>query len=167
MPRPNIPMFIKSIGTLARSVRFANPYGGKESHFQAMLEKEIQNTNNRVLSEVIQPIHFKPATSNNETLPYGLYGREDLTLPDKNCIIELKATKKLTKRDFLQLFRYMTERNMGGWGLDTHGMLINFGHDDIDVWYSSYDSDYRMFRVNILNETLPPLEYYVDTYKTS
>ena len=67
MPRPNIPMFIKSIGTLARSVRFANPYGGKESHFQAMLEKEIQNTNNRDLSEVIQPIHFKPSTSNNET----------------------------------------------------------------------------------------------------
>ena len=34
----------------------------------------------------------------------------------------------------------MTERNISGWGLDTHGMLINFGHDIIDVWYSSYDT---------------------------
>ena len=24
---------------------------------------------------------------------YGLYGREDLMIPDQNCIIELKATK--------------------------------------------------------------------------
>tara|TARA_B100000085_G_C18274705_1_gene403611 strand:- start:80 stop:586 length:507 start_codon:yes stop_codon:yes gene_type:complete len=164
MTYPRVPQFIKSISVIAKNVRFSNPFGGKESHFQAMLEKEIQNTNNRVLSEVIQPIHFKPATSNNETLPYGLYGREDLTLPDKNCIIELKATKKLSQRDFFQLFRYMTERNMSGWGLDTHGMLINFGHDDIDIWYSSYDTESRMFRINILKEEIPPLEHYVDTY---
>ena len=61
MQRPNVPMFIKSISVIARNVRFSNPFGGKESHFQAMLEKEIQNrVHHSVLSEVIQPIHFKP-----------------------------------------------------------------------------------------------------------
>lgn len=169
MHRPNVPPFIKAISVLARSVRLANPFGGKESHFQAMLEKEIQNTNNRVLSEVVQPVHFKPVKNKVETLPYGLYGREDLMLPDHNCIIELKAKKKLLDADFLQLFRYMTERNISGWGVDTHGMLINFGNDNIDVWYSSYndETNSKIFRMNILNEELPPLEKYVDTYHYS
>ena len=164
MPYPRVPQFIKSISVIAKSVRLANPFGGKESHFQAMLEKEIQNTKNSVLSEVVQPIHFKPVNKNNDILPYGIYGREDLMIPNQNCIIELKSTKKLREKDFLQLFRYMTERNISGWGLDTHGMLINFGHDDIDIWYSSYDTESRMFRINILKEEIPPLEHYVDTY---
>ena len=164
MARPQIPLFIKSLSVMARNVRLCNPFGGKESHFQAMLEKEIQNTNNRVLSEVIQPIHYKPVVNSKEVLPYGIHGREDLVIPEKNCVIELKAVKKLTEKDFLQLFRYMTERNISGWGLDTHGMLINFGHDDVDVWYSSYEES-KMFRINILKENVPPLETFVDTYK--
>ena len=84
-------------------------------------------------------------TTNNAVrqLPHDVRGREDLLLPDMKYIIELKQIKALTEDDHRQLLRYMDERYRydAEWGLNTKGLLINFGDIDVEIWYMFYPSN--------------------------
>ena len=99
-------------------------------------------------------------------LPHDIRGREDLLLPREKLIIELKQTGKLTDKEFCQICRYMQERlNYSAWGNDTRGMLINFGDNELEIWYLFYDKTTCRI-VRILVERIPqlPLTSYLDTF---
>jgi len=77
----------------------------------------------------------------------------------------LKAKGKMDDKDHCQLLRYMEERNKcyPDWGGDTKGMLINFGDTNVEVWYMCYKGK-RVQRVKILEEALPGLDSFIDSY---
>jgi len=106
------------IAQLSRQVYSKFPYGGKEHHFQALLEVELQRKGFIVQSE----------------------GREDLLLPQEKMILELKQTKGLGDGEQQQLLRYMYQRHtFSEWGDETKGMLINFGDDDLEIWFVQFN----------------------------
>ena len=54
-------------------------------------------------------------------------------------ILELKQTKSLGDSEHQQILRYMHQRRVfSEWGDDTKGMLINFGDEDLEVWFIQY-----------------------------
>jgi len=54
-------------------------------------------------------------------------------------ILELKQTRCLGDSEHQQLMRYMHQRHkFSDWGEDTQGMLINFGDEDLEIWFVHY-----------------------------
>tara|TARA_B110001450_G_scaffold256676_1_gene288092 strand:+ start:1727 stop:2455 length:729 start_codon:yes stop_codon:yes gene_type:complete len=139
----NIPNFVGIITNLSLKIRDAFPYGGKEHHFQAALEMELREHGIVVAQEVACLLHYKTTNNAVRQLPHDVRGREDLLLPDMKYIIELKQIKALTEDDHRQLLRYMDERYRydAEWGLNTKGLLINFGDIDVEIWYMFYPSN--------------------------
>lgn len=128
------------IAQLSRQVYSKFPYGGKEHHFQALLEVELQRKGFIVQSEVA--VLCKVVSTSGEVLqlPHDIRGREDLLLPQEKMILELKQTKGLGDGEQQQLLRYMYQRHtFSDWGDETKGMLINFGDDDLEIWFVQFN----------------------------
>jgi len=161
-----LPSEVQLIANLSVEIRKQFHFGGKEHHFQAALERELQAEGYFAQQEVARLLHYQTRGGKTIQLPHDIRGREDILLEDNKLILELKQTKKLSKQEFQQLFRYMEERQKySDWGYQTKGMLINFGDNDVEVWFSFYNKAHRLQRVFILQETISPFDDYVDTWK--
>uniref|UniRef100_A0A6C0C605 Uncharacterized protein n=1 Tax=viral metagenome TaxID=1070528 RepID=A0A6C0C605_9ZZZZ len=148
------------ITQLSKNVYSKFPYGGKEHHFQALLEAELQRLGFIVQSEVA--VLCKVVSDSGEILqlPHDIRGREDLLLPQEKMILELKQTRGLGDAEQQQLLRYMYQRqSFSEWGNDTKGMLINFGDDDLEIWFVQFnekgDTDHiRLMKIpRIINKS--------------
>ena len=105
------------IAQLSRQVYTQFPYGGKEHHFQALLEAELQRKGFVVQQEVA--VLYKVTTTSGDVLqlPHDIRGREDLLLPQEKMILEMKQTKGLGDSEHQQLLRYMEQRRQfSDWG---------------------------------------------------
>lgn len=169
-PKPNepeyeIPHFVREIADLVKKIRHSFPYGGKEHHFQAALEIELREQGIVVSQEVARLLHYKTQGDTVRQLPHDIRGREDILLPDKKYIIELKQIKTLTLDDHRQLLRYMDERKKynADWGNKTKGLLINFGDIDIEIWYMFYIMD-RPQRIKICQLPILDLNDFSDAW---
>ena len=114
--------------------------GVKNIIFQALLEVELQRKGFIVQSEVA--VLCKVASTSGEVLqlPHDIRGREDLLLPQEKMILELKQTRGLGDPEQQQLLRYMYQRHsFSEWSDETKGMLINFGDDDLEIWFVQFN----------------------------
>jgi GxxExxY protein len=128
------------IAQLSRQVYSKFPYGGKEHHFQALLEVELQRKGFIVQSEVAVLCKVTSTSGEVLQLPHDIRGREDLLLPQEKMILELKQTKGLGDGEQQQLLRYMYQRQtFSEWGDETKGMLINFGDEDLEIWLVQFN----------------------------
>jgi GxxExxY protein len=144
---PKTPMVISEI---ASQVFQIFQYGGKEHHFQALLEHELRKQGYCVHQETA--VIYKVNTISGETiqLPHDIRGREDLLLPSEKMIIELKQTKLLGNKEHQQLIRYMHQRyTYSDWGTETKGMLINFGDEDFEAWFVQYTDEGALEHIKI------------------
>jgi GxxExxY protein len=137
-----IPSLVLTIAELSTRIRNKFWFGGKEHHFQAALEMELRALGHIVTQEVARLLHYKQENGAIRQLPHDIRGREDLLLPAEKFILELKQTKALGDSEHMQLMRYMRERYEydAAWGKKTQGMLINFGDENIEVWWMFYDT---------------------------
>lgn len=128
------------IAQLSRQVYSKFPYGGKEHHFQALLEVELQRKGFIVQSEVAVLCKVTSTSGEVLQLPHDIRGREDLLLPQEKMILELKQTKGLGDSEQQQLLRYMYQRQtFSEWGDETKGMLINFGDEELEIWLVQFN----------------------------
>jgi len=143
-------------------------FGGKEHHYQAALEEELRDRGFHVQQEIARTLHYKKDNNDVIQLPHDIRGREDLVLHKRYLILELKQTGKLTDKEFNQLCRYMHERknNVPSWGEKTRGMLINFGDNDLEMWYLFY-CDNKITRILICKEPRPSLDTLIDSFDAS
>ena len=143
-------------------------FGGKEHHYQAALEEELRDRGFHVQQEIARTLHYKKDNNDVIQLPHDIRGREDLVLHKRYLILELKQTGKLTDKEFNQLCRYMHERknNVPSWGEKTRGMLINFGDNDLEMWYLFY-CDNKITRLLICKEPRPSLDTLIDSFDAS
>ena len=89
-----------------------------------------------VTQEVARLLHYTRENGKTIQLPHDIRGREDLVLPDEKLILELKQTRTMDDKEHMQLMRYMRERCAHpDWGATTQGMLINFGDDEVEIWW--------------------------------
>ena len=169
---------IQEIANLALVIRKRFPYSGKENHFQAAMEMELRNKGYIVSQELARLLHYQPLNSCQPArqLPHDIRCREDLTIPNLKLILELKQVKSLGVPEHQQLMRYMRERYTyePDWGLQTQGLLINFGDEDVEVVYMFYPPtvppentfiaepievrEPEIVRVRILKEPIPHLD---------
>jgi len=135
-----LPPLIGTIASLSWIIRQKFPFGGKEHHFQAALEMELRDRGHLVSQEVARLLHYTSENGKTIQLPHDIRGREDLVLPDEKLILELKQTRTMDDKEHMQLMRYMKERSqhLPDWGRETQGMLINFGDEDVEVWWMFY-----------------------------
>jgi len=130
------------VSQLALQVYKKFPHGAKEHHFQALLEAELQRKGFVVQQEVAVTYSVTTISGEILQLPHDIRGREDLLLPQEKMILELKQTKCLGDSEHQQLMRYMHQRqSFSEWGDDTTGMLINFGDEDLEIWFVQYSDD--------------------------
>ena len=143
-------------------------FGGKEHHYQAALEEELRDRGFHVQQEIARTLHYKKDNNDVIQLPHDIRGREDLVLHKRYLILELKQTGKLTDKEFNQLCRYMHERknNDPSWGEKTRGMLINFGDNDLEMWYLFYCNN-KITRILICKEPRSNLNSLIDSYDAS
>ena len=133
---PTTPMVIAEI---AAQVFQTFEYGGKEHHYQALLEHELRKQGYFVHQETAVIYKVKTISDEIIQLPHDIRGREDLLIPSEKMIIELKQTKSLGDSEHQQLLRYMQQRyTYSDWGAETKGMLINFGDEDFEAWFVQY-----------------------------
>jgi len=127
------------IGEIAAQVFQTFEYGGKEHHYQALLEHELRKQGYFVHQETAVIYKVKTISGEIIQLPHDIRGREDLIIPSEKMIIELKQTKSLGDGEYQQLLRYMHQRyTYSDWGAETKGMLINFGDEDFEAWFVQY-----------------------------
>ncbi len=159
-----IPPLVTRISDLCLTIRKKMRFHGVESHYQGALELELQELGFLVQHEIAARIHYLKTSGESIQLPHDIRCREDLLLPREKLVLELKAKGKMADKDHCQLLRYMEERKLhSGWGDKTRGMLINFGDHNVEVWYMCYKGK-RVQRVKIMEEALPALDSFVDTY---
>ncbi len=159
-----IPPLVTRISDLCLSIRKKMRFHGVESHYQGALELELQELGFLVQHEIAARIHYLKTSGESIQLPHDIRCREDLLLPREKMVLELKAKGKMADKDHCQLLRYMEERKLhSGWGSRTRGMLINFGDHNVEVWYMCYKGK-RVQRVKIMEEALPALDSFVETY---
>jgi GxxExxY protein len=160
-----IPRIIHKITELSWRIHKNFPFGGKEHHYQASLEMELRELGYMVSREVTCLFHYTSKSGKTIQLPHDIRGREDLVLPEEKLILELKQIRTMDNKEHKQLMRYMKERNehsiRSTWGQKTQGMLINFGDEDLEIWWMFYPSDSptseSITRVCIFKENLPSL----------
>jgi GxxExxY protein len=170
---------INRIVNASIDVYAAFPFSGKEHHYQAALEAELNEMGELVQQEMARLLHYKKRNGENIQLPHDIRGREDLLLPRKKMILELKQTGKLCDKEFNQICRYMEERRQNSdWAEDTKGMLINFGDNELECWclfYANPEGSFgkpshlqtpRLTRVLLFKEERPPIETFVDTFES-
>lgn len=95
-------------------------YGYKEHIYQNALCIELRNNLYTFHNEVIVPIYY-------ENIQIG-YERADIIIykPEK-CILELKAQNTLTKKDAMQLKKYLINTEI------QKGLLVNFGSEELNI----------------------------------
>lgn len=155
----------------------AFPFSGKEHHYQAALEEELRELGESVYQEMAVMMNYRKRNGETMQLPHDIRGREDLLLPKKHMILELKQTGKLTDKEFNQICRYMEERRQNyTWGNKTTGMLINFGDNELECWALYYAipegsirnpshlQTPRLTRVLLYKEERPPISTFVDSF---
>ena len=169
-PAP-VPSLVTKISELSWKIRQKFPFGGKEHHFQAALEIELRDQNYTISSEVAGLLHYTQENGQTRQLPHDIRGREDLVLPRQRLILELKQTRGLGNSEHMQLMRYMKERRThSDWGLNTQGMLINFGDDDVEIWwmfYGEFLDPPEITRVCIFKKKITPIEDKYPLFKLS
>ena len=159
-----IPPLVTRISDLCLSIRKKMRFHGVESHYQGALEMELQDLGFMVQHEIAARIHYTTSNGESMQLPHDIRCREDLLLPREKMVLELKAKGKMDDKEHCQLLRYMEERKLyAGWGSQTRGMLINFGDTNVEVWYMCYKGE-RVQRVKIMEESIPALNSFVETY---
>jgi len=159
-----IPPLVTRISDLCLSIRKRMRFHGVESHYQGALELELQELGFLVQHEIAARIHYLKTSGESIQLPHDIRCREDLLLPREKMVLELKAKGKMGDKEHCQLLRYMEERKLySGWGSQTRGMLINFGDTNVEVWYMCYKGE-RVQRVKIMEESIPALNSFVETY---
>ena len=159
-----IPPLVTRISDLCLTIRKKMRFHGVESHYQGALELELQELGFLVQHEIAARIHYTGSNGESMQLPHDIRCREDLLLPREKMVLELKAKGKMGDKEHCQLLRYMEERKLyGGWGTKTRGMLINFGDTNVEVWYMCYKGE-RVQRVKIMEEAMPALDSFVETY---
>ena len=143
-------------------------YSGKEHHYQAALEEELRDYGFHTQQEVARLLHYEKNNNDVIQLPHDIRGREDIVLHKNQMIVELKQTGKLTDKEFNQICRYIDERQRyTNWGNHTRGMLINFGDNDLEIWYLFFDMSQtgrKIVRVQICKKEKTPLASIIDTY---
>jgi GxxExxY protein len=160
----SVPSLVTLISDLCLTIRREMRFHGVESHYQGALELELQERGFMVQHEIAARIHYQKTSGETVQLPHDIRCREDLLLPREKLILELKAKGKMADKDHCQLLRYMKERKLhSDWGANTRGMLINFGDHNVEVWYMCYNGE-RVQRVKIMEEALPALDSFVDTF---
>ena len=159
---------VKVFEKICKDIYWKFNFGGKEHHYQAALEEELRDRGFHVQQEIARTLHYKKDNNDVIQLPHDIRGREDLVLHKRRLILELKQTGKLTDKEFNQLCRYMHERrtNYPAWGINTRGMLINFGDNDLEMWYLFYIND-KITRVLICKTPRIKLNAIIDTYDAS
>lgn len=159
---------VKVFESICRTIYDKFLFSGKEHHYQAALEEELRDRGFHVQQEVARTLHYKKDNEDVIQLPHDIRGREDLVLHKRYLILELKQTGKLTDKEFNQLCRYMHERRVNNqeWGANTRGMLINFGDNDLEMWYLFYIND-KITRVLICKEPRYKLTSLIDTFDAS
>lgn len=163
---------IKVIEAICSDIYKKFQFSGKEHHYQAALESELRDRGFLIQQEVARLLHYKKNDGYTIQLPHDIRGREDLVLPKRFLILELKQTGKLTDKEFNQICRYMDERRKyTDWRNNTRGMLINFGDNDLEVWYLFFDctdaNNPKIVRVLLLKEEKTPLSSIVSTFDAS
>jgi GxxExxY protein len=159
-----LPKLVTDLAKLSFKVREKFPFGGKESHFQAAMESELQEDGYFVQHEVGEFYHYEKMNGEVIRLPHDIRSREDLLLPREKLIVELKALPKLAGKDHCQLLRYMEEnRKNSDWGEKTIGLLINYGDNDVEVWYMFYKGS-RPQRVRVMQKAIDPFTSFVDSF---
>ena len=159
---------IKLIESICKTIYEKFIFGGKEHHYQAALEEELRDRGFHVQQEIARTLHYKKDNDDVIQLPHDIRGREDLVLHKRRLILELKQTGKLTDKEFNQLCRYMHERKTYNptWGINTRGMLINFGDNDLEMWYLFYCNN-KIVRILICKDPRPTLNSLINTYDAS
>lgn len=159
---------IKVFEAICRTIYEKFLFGGKEHHYQAALEEELRDRGFHVQQEIAMTLHYKKDNNDVIQLPHDIRGREDLVLHKRYLILELKQTGKLTDKEFNQICRYMHERktNISSWGTNTRGMLINFGDNELEMWYLFYCND-KITRMLICKEPRANLNTLIDSYDAS
>jgi len=160
----SVPALVTRISDLCLSIRKRMRFHGVESHYQGALEMELQHLGYMVQHEIAARIHYIGSNGEVMQLPHDIRCREDLLLPREKMVLELKAKGKMDDKEHCQLLRYMEERKLySDWGSKTMGMLINFGDSNVEVWYMCYKGE-RVQRVKIMEEAMPALDSFVETY---
>jgi hypothetical protein len=141
---------IKVIEAICSDIYKKFQFSGKEHHYQAALESELRDRGFLVQQEVARLLHYKKNDGYTIQLPHDIRGREDLVMPKRFC-------------------RYMDERRKyTDWRNNTRGMLINFGDNDLEVWYLFFDcsdpNNPKIVRVLLLKEEKIPLSSIVSTF---
>tara|TARA_B100001094_G_C18140893_1_gene777808 strand:- start:270 stop:758 length:489 start_codon:yes stop_codon:yes gene_type:complete len=114
-------------------------YSPNEHYYQAHLNLEIQDMGYVAQNEVTVSLHHITINGNKFPLPDGLNGRIDILLETEKLIIETKSIKKCCGiSEYTQLRKYMKEYH-SKWGNLTKGMLINFGDNELEVFYMYYN----------------------------
>ena len=158
-----LPKLVTDMATLSCKVREKFPFGGKESHYQGAMESELQEAGYMVQHEVGELYHYEKMNGEVIRLPHDIRSREDLLLPREKMVLELKAIPALKGKDHCQLLRYMEERRKSSWGEQTIGMLINYGDNDMEIWYMFYKGT-RPQRVLILHKSIEPFTSFIDSF---
>ena len=151
----NIPKEVINIQKLCSAIYDSSTfkYGGKESQYQAALEIELRGHQFQCQREPARLIHYISTTNETLQLANDIRRREDIILYKDRIILELKQMGKLTNKEHFQLFQYMEERkNFSDWGVETRGMLINFGDNNLEIWYIYYGENGRIQRVKIWDQ---------------
>ena len=158
-----LPKLVTDITKLSCEVREKFPFGGKESHFQGAMESELQEAGYMVQHEVGELYHYEKKNGEMIRLPHDIRSREDLLLPREKLVLELKAIPALKGKDHCQLLNYMEERRKSSWGEQTIGMLINYGDNEVEIWYMFYKGT-RPQRVRVLKKDIEPFTSYIDSF---
>ena len=158
-----LPKLVTDIAKLSCDVREKFPFGGKESHFQGAMESELQEAGYFVQHEVGELYHYEKMNGEVIRLAHDIRSREDLLLPREKLVLELKAIPALKGKDHCQLLNYMEERRKSSWGEQTIGMLINYGDNEVEIWYMFYKGT-RPQRVLILHKSIKPFTSYIDSF---
>ena len=155
---------LKMIENLCTEIYKRLEFGGKEHHYQAALEDELRDRGFHVQQEVARLLHYQKLNNEVIQLPHDIRGREDIVLHKRYLIIELKQTGKLSDKEFNQICRYMDERKrFTNWGENTRGLLINFGDNDLEIWYLFYNKN-KITRILMCKQPKTPLCDIIDTY---
>jgi len=124
---------IPIIQSLAKEIYEILGPGALETHYHDAFKMAFQIEKIQYESERILPVLFRGYAT-------GQYLRMDLVI-DKNLILELKSSKKITEENKQQLARYMRVSGI------QNGLLINFGPNDVEILYATM-KDKVEFRVN-------------------
>lgn len=151
MPTLDVPVAVMRVAGACTAVRAGCRFGGREQVFQSALEAELQSRRMATRRELVMPVLYAGVP-----LGHDVRGREDLVVLEDGAhvIVEIKQARRLEQKDFLQLYRYLENRRVGG--VAAHGMLILFGDVHDEAWYARLDDDGTVHRAELFRVPVEP-----------